>query len=185
MHKLFDPIAEREYAACVADLLNSDEVLWMKNIRHHHFVTCYEHSLFVSYVAYRTSYGQNVLNHSIEVAQISGLLAAELGVDIATAKRAGLLHDLFLYDPKDKTQYEGNQCFAHPVAALKNASRLTELSDAEADAIVTHMWPLAKKMPRYKVSYVVNVADKLCAVIEGVYLYRLMKLDRRMQPIFA
>ena len=165
MHKLFDPIAEREYAACVADLLNSDEVLWMKNIRHHHFVTCYEHSLFVSYVAYR--------------------LARHWNIDVREAARAGLLHDLFLYDPKAKTQYEGNQCFAHPVAALKNASRLTELSDAEADAIVTHMWPLAKKMPRYKVSYVVNVADKLCAVIEGVYLYRLMKLDRRMQPIFA
>lgn len=60
MHKLFDPIAEREYAACVADLLNSDEVLWMKNIRHHHFVTCYEHSLFVSYVAYRLARHWNI-----------------------------------------------------------------------------------------------------------------------------
>lgn len=162
MPKLFNPINERSYAACVADLLDSPEVNSMKNIKHHFFVSCYQHSLFVSYIAFR--------------------LARRWHLDYVAAARAGLLHDLYLYDPKDKTKYEGNQCFAHPVAALKNASRLTELSEKEENAIISHMWPLAKRMPRCREAVVVNLADKICATLEVSHVYSLMRVDEKLQP---
>ena len=154
------------YRACVGELLRDPRVTRMKNIRHHPGVSCYEHSVFVSYVAW--------------------VLARKWGADPAAAARAGLLHDLYLYDPRQPGSHQGNQCFAHPKAALSNAWALCgSLTPKEENIIISHMWPLARKMPRYRESFVVNLADKTCATLEVVGLYRYLRRRRRRKAAAA
>lgn len=144
----------RCFLSCVQDLLDSPQVQSMRALPHHPRTTCYQHSVLVAYVAFR--------------------LARRWGLDYSAAARAGLLHDLYLYNARDKSQYHGNQCFAHPVAALKNAWALCgSLTPMEENIIVSHMWPLARRMPRYREAFVVNLADKLCATAEVTRLSQL------------
>jgi len=141
------------YAASVADLLSTPQVQSMKDIRHHPGTSCFEHSVFVSYVAFR--------------------LARRWGLDYAAAARGGLLHDLYLYDPRDRSAHPGNQCFDHPKFALRNAETLCgRLSAKERNIILSHMWPLSPRMPRCKEALCVNLADKLCATAEVVGYWR-------------
>ena len=145
------------YCACVGDLLNTRQVRSMRSIRHHPGVSCYEHSVFVSYVAFR--------------------LARRWKLDWRMAARAGLLHDLYLYDPHTLRSYR--QCFAHPVAALRNADALCGgLSPKEANIIVSHMWPIATHRPRSWEAAVVCLADKLCATAEVLRLWRTIRRRR-------
>lgn len=147
------------FLSCVAPLLGSPEVNSMKRWRRHFSVTCYEHSLFVSYVAFR--------------------LARYMNWDYRAAARAGLLHDLYLYDPADRTAHPGNQCLDHPVFALRNARTLCpDLTEREANAILSHMFPLAVHLPRCREAAVVNLADKICATLEVVHLYRIRPIQR-------
>ena len=128
---------------------------------HHGRITTLDHSLFVAYWSYRA--------------------ARKFGWDEHAAARGGLLHDLYLYDPADASAHPGNQCLDHPVFALRNAQALCpDLSDREANAIVSHMFPLAVHLPRSRVAIAVNLADKLCATIEVAQLYRLIPLRRRL-----
>ena len=147
----------REYRDCVAALLAAPEVARLKTIRHHPGVSCYEHSVFVSYTAFR--------------------LAGKWGGDRRAAARGGLLHDLYLYDPKSLPSYR--QCFAHPIAALRNAADLCGgLEPAEADAIRAHMWPMARHMPHCREAAAVCLADKLCATAEVLGFWRSARLRR-------
>ena len=144
---------------CVGDLLFTPEVQSMRNIPHHPGTSCYEHSVFVAYAAFR--------------------LARRFGWDERAAARAGLLHDLYLYDPADRSAHPGNQCFDHPVAALRNAKALCpDLTEREANAILTHMFPLSAHLPRCREAAVVNLADKICATIEVAHLYRTRFIQR-------
>ncbi len=147
------------FLQCVSPLLDTSEVNSMKQWRRHFYTTCYDHSLFVSYVAFR--------------------LARYFGWNYRAAARAGLLHDLYLYDPADNSAHPGNQCLDHPEFALRNAMALCpDLTENEKNAIVSHMFPLAVHLPRCREAVAVNMADKLCAVLEVVRLYQTRPIQR-------
>ena len=112
--------------------------------------------------------GTSRLQHSINVAYYSFLVCYKLGLDYKSAARAGILHDLFLYDWREENNSAKEHITAHPKAALKNARKIADLNRVEEDAILRHMWPMTIIPPRFKESHIVSFVDKLCACAEVI-----------------
>ena len=156
---------DKEFYEIIKDLIHNPTVLEMKNYKQHYDTSCYDHCIEVAYWSYRFCKKHNL--------------------DYVAAARAGILHDLFLYNWRhSKKMLNGWHAFEHPKIALKNALAISNLTQKEQDIILKHMWPVTPIPPKSIEGFILTFADKYSASIESLDYYRKM-LSKNQNYMYA
>ena len=110
----------------------------------------------------------SVYDHSIHVAASCLAIARKLKwkVDERSLVRGALMHDYFQYDWHERDNSHRWHGFIHARRAMKNAERDFSVNEVERNMIDTHMFPLNLRLPRYRESVILTIADKICSFQE-------------------
>lgn len=141
-----------EFNLIIDDILQNETVQQMNLYRQHYDTSCFDHCYEVAYFSFR--------------------ICKRFNLDYKSAARAGMLHDLFLYDWRKKQDgRKGLHAFRHPRVALNNSLKIFDLNKREQDIILKHMWPLTVIPPKYFEGYIISTMDKYCALRESFIHY--------------
>lgn len=137
---------DREYLNKVYDILEHNEFRKMENIVHHG-INRYDHSIRVSYYSYK--------------------VAKSLKLNSEKVARAALLHDFFFEDNSELNKKNKIITMVkHPEYAKENAKKYFEISDLEEDIILTHMFPISPRLPKFVESWMVDLVDDIASIYE-------------------
>ena len=137
-----------EFQNIIKPLIVNETVQQMKNFRQHYETSCFEHCYMAAYYCC--------------------LICKKFNLDYKSATRAAMLHDLFLYDWRERQpDRKGLHAFTHGKKACKNACELFDLNEKEKDIIIKHMWPVTISFPKSLEGLILTFVDKYCAISES------------------
>ena len=142
-----------EFQRIVKEIVSNDSVQEMKKYRQHGNMNCFEHCYRVAYESYR--------------------ICKKWKLDYVSVARAGMVHDMFLYDWRKKSpEHKPFHAFHHGKKAFMNASKEFALSKKGKDMIIKHMWPLTIIPPWSIEGIILSCVDKYCAITDMIDSYR-------------
>lgn len=153
---------DTEFQDIIKPVITNKTVQQMKNFRQHYETTCFEHCYMAAYYCY--------------------LICKKFHLDYKSATRAAMLHDLFLYDWRERQpDRKGFHAFTHGKKACENACTLFDLNEKEKDIITKHMWPVTLSFPKSLEGFVLTFVDKYCAISES---FEILKSRLFMKKAF-